>query len=223
MELRAIADFYVNGLGEKVEVEEDYIYPLFKSSDVARGRIESPRRYVLVTQKRVGDDTRPIELLAPKTWRYLESHALLLNSRRSIIYTHQPRFAVFGIGKYTFAPWKVAVSGLYKELEFRLIPPFDGKPSILDDTCYFLAFDSEEEALYVRNLLDSQAAREFYSAFMFPDSKRPVTVDLLRRLDLLALARTLGSESNLMEFLSRRAEQDSHDTTSTVLQASLFA
>ena len=52
---------------------------------------------------------------------------------------------------------------------------------------------SEQEARYVADLLNSQPAREFFSAFVFWDAKRPITIDMLRRLDLSALARELGS------------------------------
>ena len=204
MELRPLGSSYINGLHEKVDVEPDYLFPLFKSSDIANGRIVKPKRYVLVTQTRVGEDTHVIKHIAPKTWSYLEAHASRLDSRRSTIYAKQPRFAVFGIGDYSFAPWKVAVSGLYKRLAFRVIPPFGGKPSMLDDTCYFLSCDSEEEAVYLKGLLDSEPAQEFYESFLFPDSKRPVTVDLLRRLDLLALAGALEDEERMQTILKRR-------------------
>ncbi|MDO8588097.1 MAG: class I SAM-dependent methyltransferase [Armatimonadota bacterium] len=222
MELRPLGSIYINGLHEKVEIEPDCLFPLFKSSDIANGRIVKPKRYVLVTQTKVGEDTRAIERFAPKTWSYLQTHASRLDSRRSTIYAKQPRFAVFGIGDYSFAPWKVAVSGLYKRLAFHVIPSFEGKPSMLDDTCYFLSCDSEEEAAYLKSLLDSDPAREFYSSFLFPDSKRPVTVDLLRRLDLLALAHILGSEAQLVDFLQRRETGGKYGTEPSALQPVLF-
>jgi len=223
MELTRTASAYVNGLGEKVELEDDYLFPLLKSSDIANNRVCRPKRYALVTQRRVGDDTRVIQHLAPKTWRYLESHAPLLANRRSAIYANQPQFSVFGVGDYAFAPWKVAISGLYKGAEFRVVPPFVGKPCVLDDTCYFLACDSEDEARCIGDLLGSEAASEFYSAFLFADSKRPVTVDLLRRLDLLALARMLGSEQRFREFLDKRARAGKYGTQREHVQHLLFS
>ena len=222
MELRRTAVGYVNGLGERVEVDDAYVFPLFKSADIARGRIAEPTRYVIVTQRRVGDQTRAIQGLSPKTWQYLERHAGRLDNRRSTIYAQQPRFAVFGVGDYTFAPWKVAVSGLYDGLEFRILPPFEGKPSVLDDTCYFLACDSEGEASYICSLLESRPAKELYEAFLFPDSKRPVTAELLRRLDLLALARVLGSEDRMLDFLKSRGDAGRYGSDAKVLQGVLI-
>lgn len=197
MELRPVSTGYINGLGEHVEIEDTYLFPLFKGSDIANGRIAEPRHYVVVPQTRVGEDTHVIRHLAPKTWDYLESHSVQLASRRSTIYKRQPRFAVFGIGEYTFAPWKVAVSALYKKLAFRIVPPCGGKPSVMDDTCYFLACESEEDANLVQHMLCSEPAQEFYGSLLFPDSKRPITVDLLCRLNITALAEALGCGDRL--------------------------
>ena len=51
-------------------------------------------------------------------------------------------------------------------------------------------------------LLCDEAAQEFFKAFIFWDAKRPVTIDLLKRLDLLALAKELGSEKEMKKYLS---------------------
>ena len=140
----------------------------------------------------------------PKTWQYLQEHGKALDRRASSVYRHRPRFSVFGVGDYSFSPWKVAVSGFYKELQFRTVGSHAGKPIVLDDTAYFVACPAEPEARYIASLLRSEAAREFYSAFLFWDAKRPITAEVLRRLDLLALARELGTEATLACYLRQR-------------------
>jgi hypothetical protein len=99
---------------------------------------------------------------------------------------------VFGVGDYTFAPWKVAISGFYKQLHFAVVGTLEDKPTVLDDTSYFVACRSKEEARHIAGLLNSDVAREFFSAYVFWDAKRPITVDLLRRLDLQALSREVN-------------------------------
>jgi hypothetical protein len=64
---------------------------------------------------------------------------------------------------------------------------------VFDDTIYFLACQSRQEAELLASLLNSAPAREFYSAFIFWDSKRPITVDVLRRLDLRKLPSTFAA------------------------------
>ena len=63
---------------------------------------------------------------------------------------------------------------------------------LFDDTCYYLSFEDEAQARIVHKILDSEPARRFLSALIFPDSKRPITVELLQRLDLDALAEEIG-------------------------------
>jgi len=222
MELNLTSAGYVNGAKEHVDIEDTYLFPLFKSSDIANGRIASPKRYLLVPQTKVGDATHLIKHLAPKTWDYLERHGAQLENRRSTIYKHQPRFAVFGVGDYTFAPWKVAISGLYKRLAFCIVPPFESKPSVMDDTCYFLACDSEEEANLLKYMLSSQPAQEFCASLLFTDSKRPITVDLLRRLDIQALAQELGCEESLARIVQRREASGRYGAKRGVVQPVLF-
>jgi hypothetical protein len=203
MELRKEGGRYRNGLGELVDLEDDYLYPMLKGSDLANGGANGRHRWMLVTQKSVGGDTRPIRAQAPKTWKYLQEHGEALDRRSSSIYRNRPRFSVFGVGGYAFAPWKVAIPGLYKRLRFTPVGGVAGKPTVFDDTSYFLSCQDEEEARLVASLLNSPAAREFFSAFIFWDAKRPLTVDVLKRLDLLALARELGMEDKMTHFLAR--------------------
>jgi hypothetical protein len=239
----------VNGLGDVVDLEEDYLFPLVKSSDVARARFDTlshsdgrgqgegssvnsrkfrktaltptlsgstvfdPEaqtrrelaevrqtgrgseitRRVLVPQRRVGQDTDSIARRAPKTWRYLLQHAGRIDRRASRVYRQQPRFSIFGVGPYTFSPWKVAVSGFYKTPQFAAIGPSRGRPVLCDDTCYFLPCTTAADARALARLLNSPLAREFFSAFVFPDAKRPLTAEILSSLDLAALAAAPGA------------------------------
>jgi hypothetical protein len=191
MELYEVGGRLYNKLDEAVEIEPTFVFPMMKSSEVAKSRATGNSR-MLVTQTSLKSETDNLESLAPKTWKYLSSHAAPLDARRSSIYRNRPRFCVFGVGNYTFAPYKVAISGFYKRLRFELVAPHEGRPVVFDDTVYFLPCHSLEKAELVRDLLNSSPARQFFSAFIFWDAKRPITVDILRRLDLRKLAEHLG-------------------------------
>lgn len=201
MEFQQNDDALVNGLGEVVDVEETYLYPLLKSTEVAKG-ITQPSRYVLITQQFVGEDTDCLRHAAPKTWRYLERHRDLFAGRKSSIYRSQPEFCLFGVGPYSFAPYKVVVSGLHKEVRFTLIPPFRGKPVMVDDTCYFVGSCDAEEAHLLLSLFQSDAALRYIRATIFTDNKRPVTADVLNRLDIKKIAECYGKEHELQTFLN---------------------
>ncbi len=207
MELRREGNNFRNGFDELIDLELDYVYPMLKSSEITNGKSKQPTRWMLVTQKAVGDETSAIRLDAPRTWAYLQKQGELLDRRGSSIYRNRPRFSVFGVGDYSFAQWKVAISGFYKKLQFATIGPHEGKPVVLDDTSYFVACQSEREARFIADLLNSDTAREYFSAFVFWDAKRPITIDILRRLDLAALAYELGSIDTLESF---RAKSRTH-------------
>ncbi len=191
MELKERDGVWFNGLDESVEIEDDYLYPLAKSSDLFKLPQNRSQRRILVTQERVGAETHTIRERAPRTWEYLERHVERFAARKSSIYRDQPRYAIFGVGDYSFAPWKVAISGLYKRLHFATLGPIDNKSVMADDTCYFLPFTTERDAQSVAELLNSPLASEFFSARIFWDSKRPITTELLRKLDVVALAQAL--------------------------------
>ncbi len=191
MELRKVDDKLINGLGEVVEIEETFLFPLIKGSAVAQNRLESINHYILVTQKYIGEPTEHLKKSAPKTWKYLTNHSEYLDARKSKVYNKNPRFSIFGVGAYTFLPWKIAICGLYKKLSFRLIGEINGKPTVFDDTVYFLSFENEQIAHQVFTLLTSQTAVDFYSSLIFWDEKRPIKSSILNSMDLIALSRRL--------------------------------
>jgi hypothetical protein len=199
MELSAIGEYYQNGTGEIVGIESKLLFPMLKSSDIGNGR-DRCRRLMLVTQERVGEDTSKIKESAPKTWQYLLAHQKILSARGSSIYRNRPPFSIFGVGPYTFSPWKVAISGFYKRLAFMRVGPVNEKPVVFDDTIYFLPCSSETEAILIQDLLDSPPAQEFYQSMICWADKRPITVALLKRLSLRKLAIQLGREREYNRF-----------------------
>jgi hypothetical protein len=192
MEIERTINGFRNGFGEEFDMEEDFIYPLLKSSDVGNGNTENYRKMVLITQKCVGEDTSLIKNRAPNTWKYLIEHQDFLAKRQSSIYKNKPPYSVFGVGTYTFKKWKVAISGLYKKLKFNLVGPLDGKVVAFDDTVNFLSFDTEEEASFVFSLVTSEPSIKFLESIIFWDEKRPISIDILRKLSLKEVARSLG-------------------------------
>jgi len=193
---------FENGLGVRVDVEPDVLFPLLKSSDLARNR--PPRKWLLVPQRAMAASPAELQRIAPKAWQYLLDNAERLEKRASSVYRNRPRFSIFGVGGYSFSPWKVAISGFYKKLEFVRVAPFQGKPVVLDDTCYFFPCQSERECMALYELVQSRAAREFWSAFIFWDSKRPITAQTLNLLDFAALARAEGIENDVLRILTDR-------------------
>jgi hypothetical protein len=209
MEFKRDGTYFINGFGERYKLEDDYIFPLLKSSDLANGRLQ-PTRFVLLTQRRVTDQTDEIQRNAPNTWRYLHDHAELLDKRGSSIYKNRSRFSVFGVGDYSFSPAKVAISGLYKNLHFQAIGCVGGKPIMIDDTCNFIPCNSFAEAKFFADLLNTKTAQRFIFSLVFSDAKRPVTIDVLKRIDLKKLSEQAKQEKRAIEYLSYPSPESNH-------------
>ena len=207
MELTSEENEYRNGLGELISLEDNYVFPMMKSSDVANGGLLTKRRYMIVPQRYSGEETLKMKRIAPKTWEYLCKYKSVLDSRASSIYKNKHPFAVFGVGDYTFKSWKIAISGFYKSINFRLIGPSNGKPVVFDDTVYFLSCDSESEARLMCVILNSELAVEFLESMIFWDEKRPITIDLLKRLNLKRLATELGYDKEYGDMLASKTGQ----------------
>ena len=176
---------YVNSFGEVVDIEDDVVYPLIKSSDVKGEVITQTRKYVIVTQHSTNEDTKVLKERHPKAYQYLMSHSEQFDNRKSSIYKDRPRFCMFGIGDYTFKKYKVIISGLYKQTSFSLVSEIDGKTAVCDDTCYMLGFDRYNVARLTLEILNSQPVQAFVHSVCFYDAKRAINKDLLMRVSLL--------------------------------------
>ena len=186
---------YYNGLHELVDIEDDLVFPYLKSSDVqkyANGIKDEIKKFILVPQRFVGENTDFIRSKYPKTYSYLISNVDFFTKRKSSIYRNKDIFSVFGLGDYTYSRYKIVVSSLYKTVCFKLLTPYRDKPIIVDDTCYQLAFDSEAEATIVYNALQSEQIQSLLQTLIFKDAKRVVTKTVLMRLDIYKFLRDKG-------------------------------
>lgn len=192
MELVGKPGALANGFGETVDLEDTCLFPLMKSSDL--GGTARKDRWVLVPQRRIGEPTARLATEAPRTWAYLLRHTALFAARKSSIHRRADPFSIFGVGDYSFSPWKVGISSLHRNLHFRAIGPWSGKPVMLDDASYFLPCGSREAAGMLLAVLASEPGQGLLRSLIFDDSKRIVTKEVLGAVDLEALAGALGIE-----------------------------
>ena len=192
MELENINGSFINNKKETVKIENDLVYGLLKSSDLKGNIINNTRKYTIITQKKVGQDTKYIKDQYPKTYNYLFANIEHFTKRKSSIYKGKPMFSIFGIGDYSFKPFKVAISGMYKTTIFSLVLPLNNKPIMLDDTCYFIGFDSLINAEITQFLLNKEITQQFISSIAFTDAKRMITKELLMRIDLIEIIKNIN-------------------------------
>lgn len=184
LELSLTDGVFVNGLGEIVQIEDDLIYPLLKSSDVIKYQDNLIRKFIIIPQKKIGENTTQLKYTHPQTYKYLTKHEDAFRRRRSSIYRDKDRFCIFGIGDYSFSPYKIVISSLYKTISFKLVSQSEGKPIMVDDTCYQLDFNDYDEAKSIYDAINSYEIQSLLQSLVFKDAKRVVTKSLLMRLDL---------------------------------------
>ena len=97
----------------------------------------------------------------------------------------------WGHYNYAFKPFKVAISGFNKKSVFALVYNKQGKPIMLDDTCYYLGFDDFKISLIAMLILNSKIVQEFIKSIAFLDSKRPYTKEILMRIDFLKVVKVV--------------------------------
>lgn len=204
MELERVNGHFINNKSEEIYIEEDLVFGFLKSSDLKNTVINKTRKHTIVTQSKVGEDTSYIKDLYPYTYSYLNKNLSIFEKRKSSIYNGKPPFSIFGIGKYSFKPYKVAISSLYKSFHFTLVLPLKNKSVMLDDTCYFIGFNKIEYAVYSLILLNSKLNEEFLKSITFSDAKRVFTKEILMRIDLKVLANliTIDEITQQIDFLN---------------------
>lgn len=199
MEFEARSGALFNAAGERVDLEPAHLLPLLKGSDLAHARLRCSR-FMLVPQRRTGDDPAGLSASAPKTWKYLLSHRAQLRGRASRVFASRPEFSVFGIGDYTFSSWKLAVPALHKALVVRVVGPRLGLPVVFDDTCYLLECRNEIHARVLHALYGLPSARALLESLVFWGDKRPIRADRLGSVDVSSLA--AGHRAEVLEALA---------------------
>lgn len=183
---------FKNNLDETVLIEDNLLYPLFKSRNLKKPIVNKTSMYIIITQQKLKQDTSYIKTKLPKTWDYLNKNKDFFNKRKSKMYKNTPNFSIFGIGDYSFKKYKVAISNFKKDPKFSLI--YSEKPAMLDNTCYYLSFDDFDEAYISMLILNSQLVKNFLKNIAFLESKRPFSKKILKRIDIRKCLKILSLE-----------------------------
>jgi len=194
MELKQEGNLLINGSGQVVEAERDWLFPLLKGSELKGFEVTRSIRKLILTQRNLQkvNPQLQLEILAPQLWNYLNANRSAFENRKSRIYAGKPDFSIFGVGEYSFKPYKVAISGLYKNFRFCMVPPVDSRPVMLDDTCYFLGFDCYLDALFTNSILNSRPVQSLLKSLAFPDAMRMLTKEILMRINLYQAAKEVS-------------------------------
>ena len=162
---------------QKVEerIEADLVFPAVRGSDIERWNA-TPGIFVLMSQdpkKREPYPERQMKKEWPRTYGYLTRFEDILLSRGSRTVRQLAErtafYAMFGIGPYTIARYKVVWKRMASDIVAAVISqhktPFGYKTVIPTDTTALFATDSELEAHYLCAVINSTPIREFIRSY----------------------------------------------------------
>jgi hypothetical protein len=142
------------------EIELTHVYPYLRSKHVVKWGLFGHDRF-LIPQRQAGEDNEAaLERQTPRTYDYLRRHRDRLEARGSSWFDSGPFYSLFGLGPYTWAPYKVVWCRLGFKPHFAVVSSVDddclGRKTVVPgDHCMFVGCADEEEAHYLCALLNA--------------------------------------------------------------------
>ena len=146
------------------EIEPDLIYPYLKSRHILAWGILG-YSYRLIPQRKAGEINEIyLSKEYPRTYEYLDRMKKLIKSRRSRWLKTGPFYSVFGLGDYTWMPFKVTWCRLGFRPDFAVVssvedPKLGTKLLIPGDHFMFIPTKKEDDAHFLCGLLNSRPYR----------------------------------------------------------------
>lgn len=207
----------------RTDLEPNYIYPLVKPDNAKRWKIDG-YHYMLLPQKKDGENNESLlRIKFSKTYSYLSRFKKELLSRKSKWFKGEgkPFYSIFGIGKYTFKPYKVVWCCMSYKPDFSVVSKvkdkFIGKKELIpDNTIGNISFDSKEEAHFVCSVLNSEKSQLLFS-MRSSKSKWGISIDMVKKIPIPKYDKSNKTHKKLAE-LSQEAHKLSQKDDSKGLE-----
>jgi hypothetical protein len=153
----------------RFSIESSLVYPLLKGAAEVRAFEASGDLAVIVPNRTIGVVSDPG--LPPRARRHFARFRAKLEARSTwrTRMPDAPYWAIYNVGPYTFAPWKVVwaeqARGLAAAVVGERVVGVDTKPVVPDHKIYFVPFDDPEPAHYLCALLNAPCVRAAIDAF----------------------------------------------------------
>jgi len=141
-------------------LEPDHVYPYLASRHVVKYGLFGYDLHLVPMRKANEDNEAELRRTCPDTYAYLAANREALEDRSSAWLADGPFYNVFGLGEYTWAPYKVVWCRLGFKPHFAVVSTVDDetlgeKPVVPGDHFMFVPTDSEAEAHFLCGLLNS--------------------------------------------------------------------
>jgi len=156
-------------------IEADLVYPAVRGADIARWGT-NPQVCVLMVQDPPKSEPHSEQKMKkdwPHTYNYLTKFRQVLLSRGSRTVRELAKrtafYAMFGIGAYTIARYKVVWKRMASDLVAAVVSQaktdFGWKTLIPTDTTSLIATEHEDEAHYLCAIINSDSVRKFVKSY----------------------------------------------------------
>lgn len=155
------------GPAKEFWVESKFLYPLIKGASDLSANYFKPKQqnYFIIpnkgiTQPYLEEMVQDVEFESERIFKYFQSYKNLLSNRSTykIRMSKWPYYAVYNVGEYTFAPFKVIWAEMSGKFEAAVaeLKSVNGelKPYIPDHKIYFADFDEKGQAYYLCGILN---------------------------------------------------------------------
>ncbi|MWV65024.1 N-6 DNA methylase [Halorubrum sp. JWXQ-INN 858] len=145
-------------------IEADRVFPYLKSRHVVKYGLFGHDRRLVPMDEAHADNEAALAASCPATYDYLRERREELAARSSSWLDHGPFYNVFGLGEYTWSPYKVVWCRLAFKPHFVVVSTVTDealgeKPVVPGDHCMFVPTDDREEAHFLCALLNSASYR----------------------------------------------------------------
>ena len=171
-------------------IEPDLIFPILKPRNIRRKWCFEGYEYALVPQRTYGEDNEnTLRKRYPLTYLYLTTFRReLIYERKSSWFKHGPFYSIFGIGEYTWKPYKVVWCRMGFKPYFVVISKISDKYLgekllMVDSTFEYIPLDKENEAHYVCAILNSESVQMAIKK-MSTESKCGISKSIISRLKI---------------------------------------
>lgn len=180
----------------QARIEPDLIYPLIKSRNVKKWNLKKDYTYCIMAQdpkKRIGYSEKYLKRNYPKTHGYLYKFKEILLKRalykKYFNKKSAPFYTMFGIGEYTFAPYKVVWNQMGTNLKAVVTASvkdvYIGERVIIPEhVLAFVPFENELEAHYLCAIMNSSIVNFLIQSYSVKGSKSFAPPDILEFLNL---------------------------------------
>lgn len=206
----------------RTQIEKDLVYPLLKPKNIKKWKITG-YLYAVLPQKKNGEDNESeLRREYPDTYKYLHRFEADLLKRSSRWFKTEgiPFYSIFGIGEYSFKPYKVVWCCMSYLPNFVVVSTVNdkwlGKKLVMpDNTIGYFSCDTENEAHYICAIMNSAIISKYFEG-RSSKSKWGISINMAESVPIPKFDEKNSDHLKLVSFSKKAHSCESREETEKV-------